>query len=322
MPLSWFTLALCVACTGPGRTPEPAISALPAPSDEASMTDPLQLYRDFAQRSGGATELAKACPEHDLGPFRCFTGATPGRTFVSTAGALGRDGSGPWADFLRAGAAPEIADRIEKMFSDRQLMLLQPTASPPARVAAAEWAMVQAPTLTELPKGSGIAFQAWYGSPPGFGPTRLSITVDGSGGTKLTEVTAGQLVSPADAAGAWLAALDGSSSQGQRQAAEWLGENREPRAVPGLIRLLETSTWGEARLAAAKALGQLRAAEGAPAIERAAARETDAWTVSVYLESLAAIGGEPGRSALARIRDDHPSADVRARAGYELGRLK
>jgi len=286
------------------------------------MTDPLETYREFARRSAGAPDRAAACPEHDLGPFRCFTGATPGRTFVSAAGALGRDGSGPWGDFLRAGSAGELADRVEKMFSDRQLLLLQPTGAPPARVAAAEWNMVQAPTLTELPRGSGVTFAAWYGSPPGFGPARLSITVDGSGRVALTEVTAGQLVAPPDAANGWLAALDSGGSQGQRQAAEWLGENREPRAIPGLIRLLETSTWGEARLAAAKALGQLRAAEGAPAVERTATSETDAWTVSVYLESLAAIGGDAGRASLTRIRDGQASADVRARASYELGRVK
>lgn len=168
-----------------------------------------------------------------------------------------------------------------------------------------------------------MTFSAWFANPPVFAPWRLTIEIRGAR-AQLTRTRAADLSAPVDPTDAYLMTLEKGRGQGQRAAAEWLGENKVERAVPGLISLLETSNWNQARQAAAKSLGQIGGAEAraaVPAIQRAAMAETDQWALSDYLAALSALGGPEAVSALKEIAASHPDPGARQRAQTELARL-
>jgi hypothetical protein len=270
-------------------------------------------FRAYVLRHGGDPSQVEELPGYALGDFLCFRDADGATGFASIHGVISFDGTGDWRGFLRSGDAALVASRVAMAQNQGMTLVLDPTGSQPAHVSDAEWQQVTAPALTEGADGT-LTLTAWMGDPPGFGPVRLTVVAPPAGTAAVSRETADALLEDDARTDAQLSALEGPSNVGQRSVAEALGNAREPRAVPGLLRML-SSGWVEARKTAAKSLGQIGDRSATQPLSTALLRETDAFAYHEMIRALVALGGDDARAALSEAAARHPDAGARAAAG-------
>lgn len=300
----WITL-LGAACAQDTTQPEPIAHAEGDPMDRS-----LSLAQAELTARGAQPGEVVRCPEADLGTFYCFRG--DGRfVFIGADGPLREDGTGDWYAALGAGSPQAVAEVVTRLGSERMAQLQLPTGATPSRVSAAEWAQVKAPEV-QSPPGARI-FTAWLGDPPTFAPYQVRIEASPGVPAKVSRARVEATLSPTVQTDAMLLTLSQGQGTSQKAAAEWLGQQKEPRAVPGLTALL-SSKWNDGRRAAALALGQIGEASAVPALLAAAKVEKDPFVIAEMIRALSAIGGAEAKAALAVLAAEHPDSGARAQA--------
>jgi hypothetical protein len=300
----WITL-LGSACAQETAQPEPTVHAEGDPMDRSLSMAQAELTARGAQ----AGELVR-CPEADLGAFLCYR--ADGRfVFIGAEGPLREDGTGDWYTALGAGSPDAVAEVVTRLGSERMAQLQRPTGQAPSRVSEAEWAKVQAPQV-QSPPGVRI-FTAWLGDPPTFAPYQVRIEASPGLPAKVSRARVESTLSPTAQTDAMLLTLSQGQGTSQKAAAEWLGQQKEPRAVPGLSALL-SSKWNDGRRAAALALGQIGEASAVPALLAAARVEADPFVIAEMIRALSAIGGAEAKAALVALAAEHPDSGARAQA--------
>ena len=173
---------------------------------------------------------------------------------------LGKDAAA-WRDYLGTHSPEEVARAYEKAHKHQMLRTLEP-----------------APTLEEI--DGGLLFTMHAGSPPGFVPEVVRITVTD------TVVIDRQVVKKAPV-----------------QADPLIDLQSEDRNV---------------RKAAARQLGAEGDSGSVFALMNAAGRETHADTAYAMVDAIAAIGGPEGTAALKSLAETHADERVRNRAAANL----
>lgn len=285
------------------------------------MPTPRSIYEQHLRSLGADTTKITAEPSSDVGDFECLRDGFGGTAFVSARGVLLPDGTGDWFGFLQQGDAATVAARVVQTYSYVMAGLLDSARAKPPRVTDQEWALVKPPSLTRAPDGA-LTLVLWMGSPPGFGPEQLTITARANGPAAISRASAGSLASPDARVDALLNTLaDTNAKQGQKIAADTLGEMKEKRAVPGLVKLLTTGTWLDGRRSAASALGKIGDPSALAALRDTLAKEKDPYLVGDLLTAIAAIGGPGARDALQQAQQQNPEEAVRVRIQDRLTRV-